>query len=457
MKPTAPRILQDTLVKLLRRNAHNHIRKILSSAHAADIARVFRGITLSHQKTLFEIVKEPSKQAEVLSEMDEGILTEFLESIEDKILVHLVIELDPDDAADIINILPPDRAQTILKNMAEDSDEVEELLQYGSETAGGIMTTDTFSLPSTETASGAIEVLQTAGEDLEMAFYLYVVNEHNHLVGVVSLRQLVTVPADTSLADIMTTDVVRVALTTDQEDVARVVARYNFLAVPVVDEHNHLVGIVTVDDVIDVIRDEATEDILKIVGASAEEDIGSSSVVHSAKSRLPWLFASFLGGLMAAFLIGGYDETLRKVVPVAAFIPVIVGMAGNIGTQALTVTVRGLALGQIDVRTIGRTIVKEMTVGLICGLTYGFLLGFFAAFRYIDSPDVPSSFTLAISVGISICMAMLLASTVGVCVPLICHKLHIDPAVATGPFVTTSVDILGIFIYFNTAIILMGL
>jgi magnesium transporter len=245
----------------------------------------------------------------------------------------------------------------------------------------------------------------------------------------------------------MATDVISVRTGMDQEEVARIVARYNFLAVPVVDDTNCLVGIVTVDDVIDIMRKEATEDILKMAGAG-EEFVETKSVLRSTRIRLPWLFASCLGGIVAFYIIGRFEGSLSKFAYLAAFIPVIMGMGGNIGTQSSTIVVRGLATGRLNIRDIWTVVLKELSIGLILGAVYGMLIGTVAHMRY-------SILALAFSVGIAVLSSMTLAALVGSLVPMCFARVNIDPAVATGPFVTTAIDIISVFFYFQIATTLL--
>jgi magnesium transporter len=274
-----------------------------------------------------------------------------------------------------------------------------------------------------------------------------VVDEFGKLVGVVSLRQLVVVLPETPLKDFMTPDVVSVRTDMDQEEVAKTVARYDILAVPVVDETNRLVGIVTVDDVIDIFRREATEDILKMAGAG-EEFVETKSVLKSTRIRLPWLFASCIGGIIAFFIINRFEASLNRYVYLAAFIPVIMGMGGNIGTQSSTIVVRGLATGRISIGEIWSVVAKELTVGFILGAVYGVLIGAVAQYRY-------SMHLLALSVGSAVICSMAVAALVGSLVPMVFARVHIDPAVATGPFVTTAMDIISVFFYFSIATTLL--
>jgi magnesium transporter len=247
----------------------------------------------------------------------------------------------------------------------------------------------------------------------------------------------------------MATDVVSVQTDTDQEEVAKIVARYDILAVPVVDEINTLVGIVTVDDVIDIIREEATEDILKMAGAG-EGLIETQSLFKSTRIRLPWLLASWIGGVIAFFVIGHFESSLNKLVYLAAFIPIIMGMGGNIGTQSSTIVVRGLATGQLNLGQIWLVVSKELTIGFLLGFVYGLLVGFVVHLRY-------DLWLLGITVGLAVLSSMTIAALVGSLVPMAFARIHIDPAVATGPFVTTSIDILSVFLYFQIATVLLHL
>jgi magnesium transporter len=352
--------------------------------------------------------------------------------------------------ADLLERLPEEQADAILEKMKKDeSDEVEDLLRYENDTAGGIMVADFIALAEDTTAKEAIEALQKEYSDVEMPFYLYVVDDYGKLVGVSSLRQLVLVRPESPLKEFMTTDVFSVQTDMDQEEVAKIVARYDILAVPVVDDTNRLVGIVTVDDVIDIFRREATEDILKMAGVG-EEFVETKSVLKSTRIRLPWLFASCLGGIVAFFIIGKFEGSLAKIATLAAFIPVIMGMGGNIGTQSSTIVVRGMATGRIDIRDFWSVLLKELTIGLILGVIYGLLIGSVAQIRY-------SMGALAISVGLAVISSMSIAALVGSMVPMAFARIHIDPAVATGPFVTTAIDIISVTFYFMIATALLGL
>ena len=444
------KILVDSIKRLLRRNAMHNLKKIVEKTHAADLSRVFDLLTLPDQHRLFQMIPDTEQKGVLFSEMEEDTFLDLVEGLELDEIVSILESMPNDDVADIIGRLPDEKSDEILHLMQnEDSEEVEGLLRYEDDTAGGIMVPDFIALGEDSTAREAIESLQTEHQDVEMPFYLYVVNEYENLVGVISLRQLVVVPPKTPLKAFMTTDVFSVKTDMDQEEVARIVARYDILAVPVVDETNKLVGIVTVDDVIDIFRREATEDILKMAGVG-EEFVETKSVLKSTRIRFPWLFASCVGGIVAFFVIGSFEESLKQFAYLAAFIPVIMGMGGNIGTQSSTIVVRGLATGRINIRELWSVVFKELTIGIILGLTYGLVIGAVAQLAF-------GKMALAISVCGAVLSSMSVAALVGSLVPMAFARINIDPAVATGPFVTTSIDVISVFFYFMIATALLGL
>ena len=448
------RLLLDTIKRLLRRGATVHLHKIVNKTHAADLAVVFRFLTLREQEALFNLMDNVEHEAMLFSELEEEILLKLIEDMHAEKIAEILEQMPTDDVADLIGKLSDERAKALLDLMTkEGSEEVEGLLGYDAETAGGIMVPDFIALKEDTTAREAIKGLQKEYVDVEMPFYLYVVDDHGHLVGVISLRQLVVVPPETTLKSIMATDAVSVQTNMDQEEVARIVAHYNILAVPVVDENNKLVGIVTVDDVIDIIREEATEDILKMAGAG-EDLVESQSILKSTRIRLPWLLASWIGGVIAFFIIGHFESSLNKLVYLAAFIPIIMGMGGNIGTQSSTIVVRGLATGRLNLKQIWEVVLKELAIGALLGFFYGILLGFVV---HAAVPTQQPALLLGVTVGLAVISSMTIAAMVGSLVPMVLARINIDPAVATGPFVTTSIDIVSVFFYFQIATVLLHL
>jgi magnesium transporter len=444
------KIMVDSIKRLLRRGATTNLRKIVDKTHAADLSIVFRSLSVANQLQLLNMIRDTEKKGILFSELDEDTFSTLSNELELDDIVEVLEQMPSDDVADLIGRLPEEKSDAILEKMQkEGSEEIEGLLKYDDDTAGGIMVTDFIALPQDLTANDAIKQIQTEYHDVEMPFYLYVVDEYGKLVGVSSLRQLVVVPPETTLKQFMTTDVFAVGTDVDQEEVAKLVARYDILAVPVVDESNRLQGIVTVDDVIDIFRQEATEDMLKMAGVG-DEYVETQSVVRSTKTRLPWLLASCAGGIMALFIIGRFEGTLYRFAYLAAFIPVIMGMGGNIGTQSSTIVVRGLATGRLNVRDFWRVVSKELAIGLILGGFYAVLIGTVAQVQY-------SVQMLALTVGLAVIISMTVAALVGSGVPLLLARINIDPAVATGPFVTTSIDIISVYCYFILATTLLGI
>ncbi len=447
-------MLVDTIRRFLRRDAISHLSKIINNTHAADLSIVFRSFSIYQQLKLFNLILDIEQKAATFSELEEKDLLDLIAHIDDDDVVKILKYMPADDTTDLISKLPEERSNKLLESMNfKESEEVEELLSYGTDTAGGIMIPDYIALREDITAKEAIEALQNDYSEVEMPFYLYVSDEFEKLVGVCSLRQLVVVSPYTQLKKIMSTDIFSVRTDTDQEEVAKIVARYDILAVPVVDENNKLVGIVTVDDVIDIFRKEATEDILKMAGVG-EEFVETQTILRSTKTRLPWLFASCLGGILAFFVIGQFEDTIAKYAYLAAFMPVILGMGGNIGTQSSTIVVRGIATGRINSQEIWKVVIKELTIGVILGCIYGLLIAIVANIRFYDQHFAGY---LALAVGLAVLSSMTIAALVGSFVPMLFEKLHIDPAIATGPFVTTSIDIVSVFFYFSIASILLGI
>lgn len=448
------KILIDTIKRLIRRGANTNLQKIVDKTHAADLSHVFKALTLVSQRKLFGMIGTLDKKATLFSELDDKVLLDLVNSLPLNSVVEVLESMASDDAAQILGKLPQEISDMLLEKMKLDgSSDLHDLLSYEDDTAGRIMVTDFIALKEDMTAKEAIEAIQTTHKDAEMVFYLYVVDAYSKLVGVLSLRQLVVVPPDTPLKEFMATDIFSVRTDMDQEEVARIVARYDILAVPVVDESNTLVGIITVDDVIDIFREEATEDFLKMAGVG-EEYVETQSVFRSTRTRLPWLFASCLGGILAFFVISGFETSLQRFTYLAAFIPVIMGMGGNIGTQSSTIVVRGLATGRLHLRDFWPVVTKELLTGLILGLVYGALIALVAQISFYET--IPSGL-FAVSVGMAVISSMSVAALVGSLVPMLFARINVDPAVATGPFVTTAIDIISVYFYFSIATTLLGI
>jgi len=443
---TEGRLLLDMIRRLNHRNATDNLLKLITKTHPADTAWVFRHLSEIERDEVFNIMAPTDQVGEFLSELDESVMVSLVKNLTPKFMADIISEMASDDAADIIEALPDEFAAEIRAQMdQEDREEVDELLQYHSESAGGLMSPNFMYLDEELSVGEAIAKVQQRSEEKEMVFYLYITFGDGKLAGVVSLRELLTNPPDRQLKNIMRENVLSVSIDTDQEEVAHVISQYNLLAVPVVDANYRLVGIVTVDDIIDVMREEATEAFLQMAGAGKDREILLKSTSENVILRAPWLFASWIGGVMALFIIGSFEKELTQVLALASFIPIIMGMGGNIATQSSTIVVRGMATGRINMEDFRKIIFKEMRVGIILGILYGGFLGVLAYFGYAE-PKL-----LGLVVGLSIFFSMAMAATIGTIIPLILKRFDVDAAIATGPFVTTAIDILGVLAYFMIA------
>jgi len=446
-------ILENSIKRLLRRGANRQLLNIIKKTHMADLSIVFENLTPLNQEKLFNLLDNPEDIGLLFSHLSETTFVELVKIVDFDKLVTVFDHMPSDDAAELLGCLDEELSDKILSKMKkEESYNVEQIMSYDEDTAGSLMVKDYVALEEDVKAKEVIEALQNKYLDVEMPFYIYVIDNYGKLVGVSSLRQLVVESPDRPLKSFMATDIVSVKPYTDREVVARLVSRYDFLAIPVVDDDNRIIGIVTVDDVIDILHETATEDMLKMAGVG-EDYVETQSVFKGTRIRLPWLFASCLGGIANFFIIGRFESTLAQLTGLAAFLPIIMGMGGNIGTQSATIVVRGIATGRVNIQDFVKVISRELGVGFILGITYGALIAAVAKVSFIAESF---SWALSVVVGCSILASMTVAAFVGTSVPLIFQRLNIDPAVATGPFVTTTVDLISVYCYFTITRLLLG-
>jgi len=435
-------ILVESIKKLLRRSATVHLLNMLGKVRAADLAEAFKSLDEEEKSATFRLLAEraTAQSAALLGLIHPAHRPDLLRDMSPEDLAPILQRLPSEEVAEILSGFAGDVRERILSHMQKEaSEEIQDLLEYDEDTAGRIMTIRYLALPENTSVQEAIAAVQKA-QEAEMVFYLYVLDGQGRLKGVLSLRKLLSVPPTTELKEIMSTDVITVRPETDQEEVAKIVSQYDLLAIPVVDADGVLAGIVTIDDVIDVMREEATEDIYKLAGTSDEERL-TRSTLKAAGLRLPWMSAAFGGGLLGALVIKDYTP----LPPLACFIPVVLGMGGNIGTQAATIMARGLSTGRISMRVAGGVIFKEIRIAILLGFIFGALLGI-AAILLMGLGRIQG-----LAVGLSLWLSMGLASVLGAVLPMLLKTLHIDPAVATNPFVTTSVDLLGLLSFFVVA------
>ena len=434
------------LRRLVRKDAGIAVRKLLARTRPEDLAAAMEHLTWAEQRRLLGHIEDRDYAATLIANLRDEQARKLLSLQDERYVYDIIDRMDPDDATDVVEGLPQDLRDHVVGRLEDDHDEVPDLLEWPSDTAGGIMSPSMLLMPETATCSRVIEEIQERGEELESIYYVYCVDESERLTGVTSLRSLLVHPPHTPLTALMSREVINVEPQTDQEEVARFVARYDLLAIPVVGPDRRVLGIVTVDDVVDVIRDEAAEDMMLMAGVS-DEPIGNAP--HQALHRAGWLTATLLGGVLMAEIIGYYEHTLASVAVLAGFIPVVMGMGGNVGIQSATVAVRGLATGRIQLGGALRFIWTEIQIGVILGLFFATMLGLYGGGRF--------GLWIGLSVAVSISIAVASAAAIGATIPVVLSRSGADPAIATGPFVTTAVDIFSILVYFNASKLLLGL
>jgi magnesium transporter len=437
---------------LLRAGDRRRLRRTLERLDDVQIAGQLDNLLPDDQIAILRVLPEP-RRAAVLGAMRYESAATIFEQLAPEEAASLVDDLSTDDAVDILGRVDDDKLKLILARIEPDeAEEIEELLAYDEDTAGGIMSPVFFSVAPDATVADALSMIQGAEEVPESAFYVYVADRDGRLVGAISLHRLVTSRPSHRVRDIMDTAVRSVPADTDQEEVAEIVSRYDLVAVPVVDAQHRLIGVVEVDDVLDVVREEATEDILKMAGAG-EELAEARSFIASFRVRWRWLMAAAVGGTAAALSLSGFDNALARVPTLAFFMPVVAGMGGNVGMQSSTIVVRGLAVGFVESDRVRRLIVREVGLGASLGLLYGLLIATVSLWVTDDGTD-PLRLGIVIAAGTA--GSMTIAAAVGTCTPLVLDRYGVDPAIATGPFVTTAVDIMGLLFYFWLATVLLG-
>jgi magnesium transporter len=442
-------VVLDSVKRLLRIGATANLLNLLQKQHPADLGQIFGELLESERQAAFTVLveRQPKLAMESASELGPERGAALLSGRSAEEIAKLVQEIASDDAAALVDHLPEELSSEVLELMRRrESGQVESLLDYAERTAGRIMNPNVFALSEDLTVGEAISALQSA-INVEMVFYLYVVDGRRHLVGVTSLRRLLLVSAETPLKRIMTPDVFSVRVDTDQEEAARLVASYNLLAIPVVDEENKLAGVITVDDVIDVLKDEATEDLLRLAGVSGDERV-ETPAFEALRKRLPWLGINLVTAFLAASVVAAFEGTIQQATALAVFMPIVAGMGGNAATQTLTVIVRGLALGELSWANARKALLKEATIGLGNGVA----LGVVAALVAWVTKGNP---VLGLILGMAMVCNMLVASTAGTLVPLGLKAMKVDPALASSVFITTFTDVVGFASFLGLATIFL--
>ncbi len=437
------KITNEELKQLLLRGNEAEIKAVITDIHPVVILDLIH----ENEESAYALLAHLSDEviAEVVEEEDDEDKYELLKLFSDVKQKHILEVMSKDEVTDLLGELEDEEQQELLAKLDnEDRQDVKELMSYPKECAGGLMTTEFISIRAKNTVYQTLEYLQR-NTDAEMAYYLYVTDRQNVLKGVVSLRDIVSSNFDTNMLEITNPNVISVQYDEDQEAVWKQFEKYGFVMMPVVDEEHHMLGVITVDDIMDVIQEETTEDINRLGQVGKEERI-DSQLFESLKSRLPWLVINLFTAVLAAAVISCFEGTISQVVSLATIMPIVTGMGGNAGTQSLTIVVRGLSLGELTKENAMKILAKEIGVGLFSGVVIGLFIAI-GAMLFEQNP------IFGLVTGVAMFLNMILATIAGYFIPVILEKCNVDPALASGVFVTTVTDVLGFLFFLGLATI----
>jgi magnesium transporter len=441
--------LIDQVVALVAAKNDKALQELLSDIHYADIAEILDETDLDDTVYIIKLL-DSEKTSDILMELDEDIREKVLRQLSAKEIAEEIGELDTDDAADILAELSDERQEQVI-NKIEDEDhkaEIQELLAYDEDSAGGLMAKELVKVYETWTVAGCLRKIRAQAENVRHVHSIYVVDRQNKLIGRLSLKDLITAKSDQKIAEIYISNVDSVNVYDDAEDVAKVMAKYDLEAIPVVDNNQTLLGRITIDDIVDVIREEADKDYQLAAGISQGVE-ADDSIWKLTKARLPWLLIGMFGGLGAASIIEHFNGSMGDFIILLSFVPLIQATAGNVGVQSSAIMVQGLANGTIDGNILNQ-LFKEFLLGLVNGIAIAFIA--FLVTHFIFGTD----YIVSLTIGIALVSVIVMAALIGTFIPIFLDKRGIDPAVATGPFITTSNDVFGILIYFLIAKFILG-
>ena len=445
MKQADVETILDEVRDALTRDDLDQAVALVEALRPPDQADVFEELSPEAQNELLPHL-DPEDSADILEELEDEDAAEIAARLDMDELARILDKMEPDEAADLLGDIPQEQVDEALLSV-DGAEEIRTLLKHRDDTAGGLMTSVEVILHKDITAAQAIEQLRSSAPDTETVYYLFVVDDDLKLVGVVSLRQLIIASPSVCIDDIMDTGVISVPAETDQEEAARLMARYDLIAMPVVDGNGQLLGVITHDDLVDVLEQEATEDIQRLGGVPGER-ISEESVVSSLRTRLPWLVLNLATAMISVTVLSLFENTIAAAAILAVFFPIVAGVSGSAGTQTMTITVRGLALGDIGTRNGLRTLFREILIGLANGLVLGILVAIIALI-WKDKP------ILGLVVGSAVLLNMITAAVAGFLVPMGLQFSKIDPALASPVLVTTLTDTIGYFIYLGCASVLL--
>lgn len=432
-------VLND-IKNLLDNNQVDFIRNIIADLHPADISDLIEHLDSEERKKIFSILP-PETAGDVLVELEDPPTEVLLEEMDPSAIARMVDHMDSDDAADVLSELPIEKVTEVLDKVEEESSvDIQELLTYREDTAGGIMAKEYVAVNANRTVQQAIDDLRQIREKVGEFYNFYVVDDFGKLVGFVSLKDLILAEPAAKIQEIMNPEIVAIESHIDQEEVARIFHKYDLVSAPVVNLRHKLIGRITIDDILDVINEETDEDIGRIAG-TGEEEILEESVFRISRARLPWLILSFLAEIISAFILDSFSATLNQIIAAAFFVPLVMAMGGNTGTQTSIIVVRGLATGEIGMRDIRRRLWREIRVTLLIGFMLALLiLGVVTLWQ--------DNIRFAGVLAGTLILVVINASLVGSMVPFLLKKINIDPALATGPFISAFNDVVGLLIYF---------
>ena len=441
--------LLEQVQGLIEEQADKDLKALLDEFHYADIAEILDELNLEEAIYIIKLL-DSETTSDILMELDEDNREKVLKNLSVKEIAEEVEELDTDDAADIISELPEERQQAVIAQIEDEAHkaEITELLAYAEDTAGGLMAKELVKVYETWTVAGCLRRIRGQAKDVTRVHSIYVVDKQDKLIGRLSLKDLIIAKNEQKIADIYISNVDYVDVNEDVEEVAKIMAKYDLEAIPVVDKNKTLLGRVTIDDIVDVLKEEADKDYQLAAGITGDVE-ADDSILQLTRARLPWLFLGLVGGIGAFLIMEGFQDTFNKYAVLFFFTPLIAAMAGNVGVQSSAIIVQGLANDDVK-GSINSRLIKEM---LLAALN-GFILALFLfVFVWISKGEINTAFAISVS----LIVVIIVAGLIGTFVPLFLNKRGIDPAIATGPFITTSNDIFGILIYFWIAKLILGI
>ena len=452
-------ILEETFRKLTEEKKYASLRDLMQTLYPADIASILSDMPEKMMPAIFRLLPK-DLAAETFVEMESDVKEELIKSFSDTELKAVIDEMYMDDAVDLIEEMPANMVRRILAQADADTrKQINEILKYKDDSAGSVMTTEFVALTPQMTAADAIEQIRATGVDKETINTCYVLDEKYHLLGTVTIRTLILAKPGETCGSLMTTNVISVNTQDDQETAVQTMSKYNFTSLPVVDAENRMVGIITVDDALDIMEEEATEDIAKMAAITpSDKPYLRTGVFETWKNRIPWLLLLMVSGTFTGIVISRFENALAMVTVLTAYIPMMMDTGGNSGSQASVSVIRALSLGELEFRDLGRVIWKEIRTAFMCGAVLSVLC--FGKILLVDKLLLGTEgvdYTVALTVGLTLAVTVLIAKIVGCTLPMLAKKLGFDPAVMASPFITTIVDALSLLVYFGMATVLLHL